>query len=133
MASIVLRGPTNKRRKNRINSEKLFEFENFAIPDSMAKALCGAFRDNIRVFLDNFAEKEEYTVQHMSVWSTSLFSQSDGVFTLYTVEDVTGNTPNFFCELCASSGVLDSIIFVTVMLFCCSDFLAEFEFEVIFF
>ncbi|KAI3453198.1 hypothetical protein Pfo_009861 [Paulownia fortunei] len=105
MASIVFHKPSNK-RKNRINSEKLFEFENFAIPDSKNKTLSGAFRDNIRVFLQNFAEIEEYTVNEMPVWCTWLVSEHEGVFPLYTVEETVQNSLELdpFCNYCELSG-----------------------------
>ncbi|KAK4423366.1 PHD finger protein [Sesamum alatum] len=103
MGSIVFHTQSNK-RKNRVNSEKLFEFENFAVPDSMNKTLSGAFRDNIRIFLQNFAEIEEYTVNEMPVWSTSLFSENEGVFPLYTMEETVRNSFDHLCHHCELSG-----------------------------
>ncbi|KAK6122436.1 hypothetical protein DH2020_043827 [Rehmannia glutinosa] len=103
MASIVFHRPSNK-RKNRVNSDKLFDFGNFAIPESMNTTLSGAFRDNIRNFLQNFAEIEEYTVHEKPVWNTSLFSEKEGVFSLYTVEETVENSIDPFCDLCELSG-----------------------------
>ncbi|KAL0372777.1 UNVERIFIED_CONTAM: PHD finger protein [Sesamum calycinum] len=103
MGSIVFHTQSNK-RKNRVNSEKLFEFENFAVPDSMIKTLSGAFRDNIRIFLQNFAEIEEYTVNEMPVWCTSLFSENEGVFPLYTMEETVRNSIDPLCHHCDLSG-----------------------------
>lgn len=105
MASIIFRKPSNK-RKNRINPEKLFEYDNFAIPDFVNKTLSGAFRDNIRVFLQSFAEIQEYTVNEMPVWCTSLFSENEGVFPLYTMEETVQNSLDPFCNHCELSGVL---------------------------
>ncbi|PIN24975.1 PHD Zn-finger protein [Handroanthus impetiginosus] len=99
MAKIVF----HNKRKNRVNSEKLFEFENFRIPDTTRKALSGAFRDNIRVFLQKFAEIEDYTVNGMPVWCTSLFSE-EGVFPLYTVQETVQNSLDPFCDHCRLSG-----------------------------
>ncbi|KAH6773934.1 hypothetical protein C2S52_003144 [Perilla frutescens var. hirtella] len=104
MASIILRKPSNK-RKNRINPEKLFLYDNFALPDTVNTALSGAFRDNIRVFLHDFAEIQPYFVNGMPVWCTSLFSENDGVFPLYTVEEtVRHDSLDPFCNHCESSG-----------------------------
>ncbi|KAL7149567.1 hypothetical protein ABFS83_05G050000 [Erythranthe nasuta] len=95
---------TSRKIRNRVNSKKLFEFDNFAVPNSMKKTLAGAFRDNVRVFLQNFAEIEEYTVGEMTVWSTLLFSQDEGVFPLYTVEETAESSPDPFCNHCEAAG-----------------------------
>lgn len=103
MASIVLRKPSNK-RKNRINPEKLILYDSFALPDFVSKALSGAFRDNVRVFLHDFAEIQEYCVNGMPVWCTSLFSEIDGVCPLYTVEETVQDSLDPFCNHCELSG-----------------------------
>lgn len=100
MASIILRNPSNKR----INPDKLFEYDNFGIPDFAMKTLSGAFRDNIRFFLQSFAEIQDYTVNEMSVWCTSLFSENDGVFPLYTLEETVQDSVDPFCEYCELAG-----------------------------
>lgn len=103
MASIVLRKPSNK-RKNRINPEKLILYDSFSLPDFVSKALSGAFRDNVRVFLHDFAEIQEYCVNGMPVWCTSLFSEIDGVCPLYTVEETVQESLDPFCNHCELSG-----------------------------
>ncbi|KAL8520809.1 hypothetical protein ACS0TY_011383 [Phlomoides rotata] len=96
MASIILRKPSNKR----INPDKLFQYDNFGIPGFAIKTLSGAFRDNIRVFLQNFAEIQDYTVNEMRVWCTSLFSENYGVFPLYTLEETVQDSVDPFCDYC---------------------------------
>ncbi|KAG6396780.1 hypothetical protein SASPL_142937 [Salvia splendens] len=103
MASIVLRKPSNM-RKNRINPEKLFLYDNFAFPDFVKKALSGAFRDNIRLFLHDFAEIQNYCVNGMPVWCTSLFTENDVVCPLYTLEETVQDSPTPFCNYCELSG-----------------------------
>lgn len=102
MASIILRKPSNKR----INPDKLFEFDNFGIPDFAIKTLSGAFRDNIRVFLQSFAEIQDHAVNEMRVWCTSLFSANYGVFPLYTLEETVRESVDPFCEYCELAGAL---------------------------
>ncbi|XP_051145061.1 PHD finger protein At2g01810-like [Andrographis paniculata] len=103
MASIVFN--KNNKRKNRINSENLFEFKNFAAPGSVDNPLPGAFRDNIRVFLQNSSEIEDYTVNGMLVWCTPCVAGDNGVFPLYTIEETVQNSAGQpFCSHCESAG-----------------------------
>lgn len=87
---------TSRKRKQRI-----FEFKSFG------KALvdfCGPFRDNIRLFLEEYGE--QIVVQRKKVWSMLLLSESNGeVFPLYVVEECIGDhSVRPFCSHCKSVG-----------------------------
>ncbi|CAA0811517.1 PHD finger protein MALE MEIOCYTE DEATH 1 [Striga hermonthica] len=100
MASIVFHGPS-KKRKNRINSARLFDFGNSAVSGANNS---GAFRDNIRSFLQSFGEIEDYTVCDMTVWFAALVSEADGVLPLYVIEETVEDSLDPFCKHCESSG-----------------------------
>ncbi|KAL6505881.1 hypothetical protein OROHE_023260 [Orobanche hederae] len=103
MASIVFQGNGSK-RKNRINSARLFDFGNSAIPGLKNRFLSGAFRDNIRNFLQNFGKIEDHTVCDMTVWCTALVTENDRVLPLYVMEETVENSLDPFCEHCELSG-----------------------------
>lgn len=51
-------------------------------------ALSGPFRDNIRVFLQECAELEDYNVEGMPIWCTLLVHENRGfVVSFYTIEE----------------------------------------------
>ncbi|KAL6566310.1 hypothetical protein OROGR_001925 [Orobanche gracilis] len=102
MASIVFHGHGSK-RKNRINSARLFDFGNSAISCSKNMFMSGAFRDNIRNFLQNFGKIEDYIVCDMTVWCTALVTENDGVLPLYVMEETVENSLDPFCEHCELS------------------------------
>ncbi|KAL3644740.1 hypothetical protein CASFOL_009920 [Castilleja foliolosa] len=104
MASIVLHGPSSNKRKNRINSARLFDFGNSAISGSENRFMSGAFRDNIRIFLQKFGEIEDYTICNMTVWCTALASDNGVVLPLYVMEETVENSLDPFCEHCDLSG-----------------------------
>lgn len=65
----------------------------------------GPFRDNIRMFLQEFATIEDYTLCGFPIWSTWLISNSTGsVFPLYTIEETTQLSIHPFCDHCKLSG-----------------------------
>lgn len=48
----------------------------------------GLFRDNIRYFLQECAEPEQYSVRGMPIWCTLLVHENKGLFfPLYTIEE----------------------------------------------
>ncbi|CAN4126887.1 unnamed protein product [Withania somnifera] len=67
--------------------------------------LMGAFRDNIRCFLEECAELEEYTVEGMPIWCTFLVHTSKGaVIPLYTIEENVKSSVRTFCDHCRCAG-----------------------------
>ncbi|XP_059306679.1 PHD finger protein At2g01810-like [Lycium ferocissimum] len=100
MASSTIIEACNSRKRNR----KPFVFETFAIEDSI-DGFSGPFRDNIRMFLQEFANIEDYTLCGFPIWSTWLISKSTGaVFPLYTIEETTQLSLHPFCDHCKFSG-----------------------------
>ncbi|XP_075482475.1 PHD finger protein MALE MEIOCYTE DEATH 1-like [Primulina tabacum] len=91
-------------RIKKINPKKLLEFENFAGPGLVSKTLFGSFRDNVLLFVQNFAEIEDYTVDDMPIWCTLLVTQNDGAFPLFIVEETVWNSENPYCNHCKLSG-----------------------------
>ncbi|KAH0703576.1 hypothetical protein KY285_017854 [Solanum tuberosum] len=100
MASSTIIEACNSRKRNR----KPFFFETFAIGDSI-DGFSGPFRDNIGMFLQEFATIEDYTLCGFPIWSTWLISNSTGsVFPLYTIEETTQLSLHPFCDHCKLSG-----------------------------
>ncbi|CAA3014716.1 Hypothetical predicted protein [Olea europaea subsp. europaea] len=79
------------------NYSKLFEFEKVS-------SLCGSFRENIRCFLQDAAELEDYRVNGMPIWCILIVSEHNGVFPLYTIEETVEHSVNPFCDHCKLSG-----------------------------
>nr|XP_043620114.1 PHD finger protein At2g01810-like [Erigeron canadensis] len=81
--------------------QRIFEFNSFskALSDYL-----GPFRDNVRLFLDEFGEKIDD--EKRNVWSTLLLCESNGVvFPLYTIEEhVNDRSVLPFCFHCKSVG-----------------------------
>lgn len=96
MASTIIEA-CNKRKMR--NYSKLFEFEKVS-------SLCGSFRENIRCFLQDAAELEDYRVNGMPIWCTLIVSEHNGVFPLYTIEETVEHSVNPFCDHCKLSGVI---------------------------
>ncbi|KAL2545761.1 PHD finger protein MALE MEIOCYTE DEATH 1 [Forsythia ovata] len=82
---------------------KLLEFENFASP-VCHQNMCGSFRENIRLFLQDVAELEDYTVNGMPIWCILIVSEHNGVFPLYTIEETVQHSIHPFCDHCKLSG-----------------------------
>ncbi|CAN4086371.1 unnamed protein product [Withania somnifera] len=83
---------------------KPFVFEKFATADSI-DGFSGTFSDNIRMFLQEFATMEDYTLSGFPIWSTWLISKPTGaVFPLYTIEETTQLSLHPFCDHCKFSG-----------------------------
>ncbi|KAK4350259.1 hypothetical protein RND71_029572 [Anisodus tanguticus] len=100
MASSTIIEACNSRKRNR----KPYVFETFAIQDTI-DGFSGPFRDNIRVFLQEFASIEDYTLCGFPIWSTWLISNSTGaVFPLYTIEETTQLSLHPFCDHCKFTG-----------------------------
>lgn len=104
-------------RIKKINPKKLLEFENFAGPGLVSKTLFGSFRDNVMLFVQNFAEIEDYTVDDMPIWCTLLVTQNKGAFPLFIVEETVWNSENPYCNHCKLSGDLKLMDNVVVTIF----------------
>lgn len=80
---------------------KIYEFKSFgkSIPD-----YSGAFRDNVRLFLDEYGENQNNN--NNNVWSTLLLCESNGaVFPIYVVEECLDEwSKDKFCGYCKIVG-----------------------------
>ncbi|CAA0836804.1 PHD finger protein MALE MEIOCYTE DEATH 1 [Striga hermonthica] len=95
--------PDSHSKRNKKMS-KFYGFHSFA-EAGVPVSLDGAFRDNVRQFLLQCAEPEDYSVDGMPVWCTFLVYESKGtVLPLYTVEENVKHSDKPFCEYCRSSG-----------------------------
>ncbi|KAG8383670.1 hypothetical protein BUALT_Bualt04G0038000 [Buddleja alternifolia] len=84
---------------------KFYGFHTFG-EGSMMSSVSGAFRDNIRQFLQQYAELEDYTVlDEMPIWCTFLVYENRGiVLPLYTVQENVQNSDTPFCDYCRCAG-----------------------------
>ncbi|GAB4831620.1 hypothetical protein Ancab_005632 [Ancistrocladus abbreviatus] len=90
--------------KKRKRKPKLFAFHTFCDPGSPIN-LTGPFRDNIRFFIRECAELEDYKVNEMPVWCTLLVQENRGiVIPLYTVEESVKSSNQPFCDHCRCAG-----------------------------
>ncbi|CAN8238370.1 unnamed protein product [Cochlearia groenlandica] len=65
----------------------------------------GSFRENVRVFLRDFAEVEDYSVRGMPVWCTLLSHETKNtVIPLYTVEEDVVRSSEPYCDHCRCIG-----------------------------
>ncbi|KAK1552600.1 hypothetical protein Q3G72_019900 [Acer saccharum] len=88
--------------KKRKRNPKIFTIHSFATP---ASPMDGPFRENIRLFLQQCSEKEDYIVENNLVWCTLFLSETNGVvFPLYIVEQNVQQSSDPFCDLCRCVG-----------------------------
>ena len=91
-----------KKRKRR---PKLFGFQTFGDPGSPINPT-GPFRENIRIFLQQCAEIEDYRIQEMPIWCTLLVHENKSfVVPLYTIEEDVKLSPKPYCDQCRCSGL----------------------------
>nr|DAD35830.1 TPA_asm: hypothetical protein HUJ06_006470 [Nelumbo nucifera] len=103
--------------KKRKRKPKLYGFHTFADPGCPI-ILTGPFRDNIRSFIEECGEIEDYNVEGMPTWSTLLVNENNGVVVpLYTIEESVKHSLHPFCDHCRCVGKEE----------------AKFEFDTIFF
>ncbi|XP_065850081.1 PHD finger protein MALE MEIOCYTE DEATH 1 [Euphorbia lathyris] len=96
-----------KKRKRRA---KVYNFHGF-VDSSGTINPSGSFRDNIRTFLQECAEPEDYSVAGMPVWSTLLLIQTNNlVLPFYTIEENVHFSPNPFCDHCRCTGWGDNFV-----------------------
>ncbi|XP_049371987.1 PHD finger protein MALE MEIOCYTE DEATH 1-like [Solanum verrucosum] len=81
-----------------------YEFHSFLDPGCPIMPM-GPFRDNIRYFLQECAEVEEYTIEGMPIWCTFLVHKIKGVLIpLYTIEENVKSSVRTFCDHCRCAG-----------------------------
>ncbi|EOY16518.1 RING/FYVE/PHD zinc finger superfamily protein, putative [Theobroma cacao] len=92
---------TCRKRKRR---PKLFGLRSFAEPGCPINPT-GPFRDNIRFFLKQCAEPEDYCVNGMPIWCTLLVHENkSSVVPLYTIKEDVKLSSNPFCDHCRCTG-----------------------------
>ncbi|XP_043722087.1 PHD finger protein MALE MEIOCYTE DEATH 1 [Telopea speciosissima] len=90
--------------KKRVRKPKLFGFHTFGDPGCPID-LTGPFRDNIRVFVQECGEIEQYQVEGMPTWCTMLVNENNGVaLPLFTVEESVKYSRRPFCDHCRCAG-----------------------------
>ncbi|KAJ4840879.1 hypothetical protein Tsubulata_010374 [Turnera subulata] len=92
---------TCRKRKRR---PKFFNFQTFLEPGCPISPT-GPFRDNVRVFLEECAEQEDYTVEGMPIWCSLLVLEGEkAVVPLYTIEENVRKSTKPFCDHCRCTG-----------------------------
>lgn len=67
----------------------------------------GSFRDNVRVFLRDFAEVEDYSIRGSPVWCTLLSHEAkSSVIPLYTIEEDVVRSSEPYCDHCRCTGIV---------------------------
>lgn len=81
----------------------------------------GSFRENIKYFLQECTEIEDYEVEGMPIWCTFLVLENRGiVIPLYTIEEDVQRSLSPFCDHCRCVGMglmLKNLLSVLIM-FC---------------
>ncbi|XP_027177678.1 PHD finger protein MALE MEIOCYTE DEATH 1 [Coffea eugenioides] len=91
-------------QKMRKGIPKYYGFHTFGDP-GYPILLNGPFRDNIRIFLQQCAELQDYKVEGMSIWSTFLVHENGGfVVPLYAIEEHVKHSLSPFCDHCRCAG-----------------------------
>lgn len=95
MAPSVIEACKSRKRKRRV----------WGIGSS-GSGLNGPFRENIKMFLQEYGEFEKYSVCGMPVWSTLVVSETneEPVFRLFVVEEFVLHSLNPFCNHCKFIG-----------------------------
>ncbi|CAH9114451.1 unnamed protein product [Cuscuta europaea] len=100
MASGVIEACRTRRRNRRP-----FPFETFATAGTVGGLSGGVFRDDVRLFLQEFAGIEDYAVAGMPLWSVWFIASCNGaVFPLYIIEEPVQYSPQPFCDHCKFAG-----------------------------
>lgn len=91
----------NQKKKRK---KKAYGLRTFAEPHCPVD-FYGAFRDNVRVFVRECCDAEEYNVCGMPVWCTMLVDEITGVVVpMYTVEEMVKYSSRPSCDFCRRSG-----------------------------
>ncbi|GMH19226.1 hypothetical protein Nepgr_021067 [Nepenthes gracilis] len=92
--------------KKRKRKPKLYAFHTFCDPRCPINP-SGPFRDNIRFFIQECADVEDYHVNEMPVWCTLLVQENRGIVVpLYTVEETVTHSKQPFCDHCRCAGLI---------------------------
>ncbi|KAI9118184.1 hypothetical protein K1719_010516 [Acacia pycnantha] len=90
--------------KKRKRLPKVFRFHSFADPGCPISPN-GPFRDNIRLFLQECGELEDFQIQGMPLWTTGLIHEKSNCVTpLYTIEENVCHSSHPFCDHCRCAG-----------------------------
>ncbi|MED6155020.1 hypothetical protein PIB30_001702 [Stylosanthes scabra] len=90
--------------RKRRRCPKIFSFHSFADPGCPI-APSAAFRDNVRSFLRECAELEDYVLQNNPLWCTLLVSDKTNLMApLFTLEEQVSQSSHPFCDHCRSAG-----------------------------
>ncbi|KAJ9564496.1 hypothetical protein OSB04_000462 [Centaurea solstitialis] len=91
-------------KKRKMRSAKCYGLQSFLQPGCPI-SLSGTFRDNVRVFLQECGQIEEYNVEGMPIWCTFLVHENRGfVVPMYTIEECVKNSLQPLCDHCRCSG-----------------------------
>ncbi|XP_057849944.2 PHD finger protein MALE MEIOCYTE DEATH 1-like [Cryptomeria japonica] len=90
--------------KKRKRGERVFRFHSFGDPACPADYY-GAFRNNVRKFLEEFAEKKDTNVEGMPLWSILLREDSQfAQIPLFVIEESLQNSLHPHCDHCRCIG-----------------------------
>ncbi|GAB2299180.1 hypothetical protein Dimus_033252 [Dionaea muscipula] len=96
--------PVQESCKKRKRKPKVYAFNTFCDPGCPINPT-GPFRDNIRLFIQECGEPEDYHVNEMPIWCTLLSHENKGVVVpLFTVEENVKYSNQPFCDHCRCSG-----------------------------
>ncbi|KAI3824319.1 hypothetical protein L1987_05775 [Smallanthus sonchifolius] len=91
-------------KKRKMKSAKYYGLQSFLQPGCPISP-SGPFRDNVRVFLQECCQIEDYCVEGMQIWCTFLFHENRGfVLPIYTIEECVRNSIQPLCDYCRCSG-----------------------------
>ncbi|XP_071740348.1 PHD finger protein MALE MEIOCYTE DEATH 1-like [Rutidosis leptorrhynchoides] len=91
-------------RKRKLKDGKYYRLQSFLQPGCPI-SLSGPFRDNVRLFLRECGQLEEYNVEGMPIWCTFLVHENRGIAVpLYTIEECVKNSVHPLCDHCRCSG-----------------------------
>ncbi|MED6110595.1 hypothetical protein PIB30_044515 [Stylosanthes scabra] len=90
--------------RKRRRCPKIFSFHSFG-DSGCPTAPSAAFRDNVRSFLRDCAELEDYVLQNNPLWCTLLVSDKTNLTApLFTLEEQVSQSSHPFCDHCRSAG-----------------------------
>ncbi|KAL8248864.1 hypothetical protein R6Q59_005732 [Mikania micrantha] len=97
-------GGSSISKKRKTKSAKYYGLKSFLQPGCPISP-SGPFRDDVRFFLQECGELEDYNVEGMPIWCTFLFHENRGfVLPLYTIEECVKNSIQPLCDHCRCSG-----------------------------
>ncbi|KAL4569211.1 hypothetical protein LXL04_024846 [Taraxacum kok-saghyz] len=101
---IKMIGASNTSKKRKMKSAKYYGLQSFLQP-GCPLSLSGSFRDNVRRFIQECGQLEDYKIEGMPIWCTFLVHEHRGfVLPLYTFEECVNNSLQPLCDHCRCSG-----------------------------